>query len=143
MKKSYIFIFSLFIIVLIIIAVLYYNYSVQVNKNKQFNQEYETYYEKEIYGNEVATIINKAIDSNEKNNIQKGDSGFYINNDINSINIDIKIIDNNTIYKMETIYNGGISEFVQNYGEIQFKCTKIEYNSLNKVNYLLFEQITK
>ena len=43
---------------------------------------------------------------------------------------------------METLYNGGIVTFVQYYNSIQFECTKIGYNSLGKVNYMLFEQKT-
>ena len=50
--------------------------------------------------------------------------------------------DNEKTYKMETIYNKGTEEFMQYYGNIQFKCSKIEYHqSTGKVKYLLFEQL--
>ena len=32
-----------------------------------------------------------------------------------------KIIDNDTIYKMETLYQGGMDNFVQYYGGIEFQ----------------------
>ena len=53
---------------------------------------------------------------------------------------DGKILDNATMYDMETIYNGGMERFVQNYNSINFECTKVEYNKAGKVSYMLFEQ---
>ena len=54
------------------------------------------------------------------------------------------MIDNDTIYQMETIYNKGIQNFINYYGKIKFKCVEIKYhNSTNKVKYMLFEQITE
>ena len=70
--------------------------------------------------------------------------GKYIDNKSNSINIDVKIIDNDKIYTMETLYNGGMENFIQYYNQIKFKCTIIEYHKdTNKVKYMLFEQITQ
>ena len=43
---------------------------------------------------------------------------------------------------METLYDGGMLNFVDYYNSIYFECTKIEYNKLGKVSYLLFEQKT-
>lgn len=92
----------------------------------------------------MTTIINKVINNNERNNVEIGQDKKYINNGTNSINIDIKIIDTNQVYTMETFYNGGIEQFVANYGNIQFKCTNIEYHkTTGKVSYLYFEQISK
>ena len=52
--------------------------------------------------------------------------------------------DNNSIYQMETIYNGGMQNFSNYYGNIKFKCIEIKYhNFTNKVKYMLFEQITE
>ena len=34
-----------------------------------------------------------------------------------------------------------MSEFVKYYGQIDFKCVKIEHNLKNKIKYMLFEQI--
>ena len=109
-----------------------------INQNiKAFNMKYEEYLEKEIYGNNLATIINKAIDDNKKENLTKKDENY--------ININIKIIDytKETIIEMEKFYNGGIDRFVEMYGSILFKCNEIKYSEKGKVNYLLFEQITQ
>ena len=107
---------------------------------KENNLEYETYLNKQILGTELTTFINKAVDNNKKYQVQKDEQGFYIQNDTNSIEIEIKITDNDTLYKMETFYNGGMTNFIDYYNSIYFECTKIEYNKAGKVNYLLFEQ---
>ena len=106
--------------------------------------EYTNYYKKQVMGGEIATLINKAIDKNKENNVETDENGNYINNENNSINIDIKRIDVDKTYSMETIYDSGMDKFVQFYGEITFKCTKLEYHNLtNRVKYMLFEQITQ
>lgn len=144
MKKLAIY-FFIIIAIIVAISYLYLNYKANFYRTQKENKQFESYYNQEIYGTTLATIINKAIDNNKNNEIQKDNKGKYINNDNNSINIDIKMLDDNgTIYNMEKIYNGGISTFVQYYGQIKFKCTKIEYHkTTNKVKYMLFEQITQ
>ena len=50
--------------------------------------------------------------------------------------------DNETMYKMEAIHNAGTEQFVQYYGEIKFKCSKIEYHkNTGRIKYILFEQL--
>lgn len=138
---------SIFIVVAIIILSLlygYFTYTKNCNTIIRQNAEYEKYLNQEIYGAELATIMNKVVNSNETNAIQIDNKGKYINNNTNSINMDIKIIDNNTVYDVETIYRGGIENFVKNFNTIKFKCTSIQYHTETKrIKYLLFEQITK
>lgn len=142
MKKIAIF-FTIIVIIVVGISYMYFNFE----KNKKHiideNKIYEEYLNKEKTGIDIATIINKAMDSNYKNEVPKDSTGKYINNDSNSINIDIKMIDNDKTYSMEQIFGGGISTFIQYYRDIKFKCTKLEYHKSNRVKYMLFEQITK
>ena len=140
MKKIVIFIISLVIIIISIIAVRIINYRAEQAKIKKENLTYEVFLNKQILGTELTTFINKAVDNNKKYQVQKDEQGFYIQNDTNSIEIEIKITDNDTLYKMETFYNGGMTNFIDYYNSIYFECTKIEYNKAGKVNYLLFEQ---
>ena len=106
------------------------------------NEEYEKYKDQEVYGIDLATLINKAVDKNEKNNIPKDDKNLYIQNDENSIEIEIYIEDNETTYKMKVFYNSGTEQFIQYYGDIKFKCSKIEYHEkTGKIKYILFEQL--
>lgn len=141
MKKILIFL-AILIIIIAIIVVQYSSYKIEYNAIMKENAEYEQYKEKEIYGLDVATLINKAIDRNTKNEIAKDENGMYMQNDKNSIQIEIYMQDNETIYKMENIYNRGIEQFVQYYGDIKFKCSKIEYHkSTGRIKYILFEQL--
>ena len=98
MKK----IIIILVITLVIVSTMfyiYYNYKADVRQAKIENMKYEQYKDKEITGLELATVINKAIDQNEKNKINKNKKGIYIDNKQNSINIDIKFIDNDEVYK--------------------------------------------
>lgn len=139
--------FGIFIAVVIIILSTLYGYFTYTKNNNSIlkqNYEYERYLNQEIYGADLATLMNKVIDSNETNAIQKDNKGKYIENNSSSIKMEIKIIDNNTIYDVETINHGGIENFVKNFNTIKFKCTDIKYHeTTNKIKYLLFEQITK
>ena len=140
MKKLFIFL----VIVMIIVAVIgfkYMSYKNEYNAIQKENKEFEEYKDKEVYGLEVGTIINKAVDKNTKNKIEKDNNQNFIQNDKNSIEIKIYITDNETMYKMETIYNAGTEQFVQYYGNIKFKCSKIEYHKkTGRIKYMLFEQ---
>ena len=141
MKKAIIIFFVLITCIIISFSCAYNTYQSNKGKLAQFNAEYENYYNKEIYGAELATIINKITNNNSIYNIQKDNTGNYIEDDENSIKMDIYIIDSDTIYSIEKIYSLGTERFVENFNSAKFKCTKIEYhNKSNKVKYLYFEQ---
>lgn len=143
MKKIVIFLIIVLIIICGIFG-LYLNYKAEYNSSRLSNLEFEKYINKEVLGTDLATIINRAVDNNEKNEVEKNNKGIYLDNNQTSINIEIKMIDNDSIYQMETIYNGGIQNFINYYSNIKFKCTDIKYHNLtNKVKYMLFEQITQ
>lgn len=140
MKK--IFIFSVIVLIIVaIVGVRYVSYKNEYNIVQSENAEFEEYKDKEVYGLSVATMMNKAVDKNTKNKIEKDENGNFIQNDSNSIEIEIYMTDNETTYKMETIYNAGTEQFVQYYGNIKFKCSKIEYHKdTGRIKYMLFEQ---
>lgn len=141
MKKIVIF-FIIIIFIVGFIGIKYYQYKINYNKILNTNSEYEQFLDKEIEGIELATLINKTIDKNKKNDIQSNENGQFIENDKNSIKIEIFVKDNETTYQMETIYKGGTEKFVQYYGNIKFKCIKKEYhNKTKQIKYMLFEQV--
>ena len=133
MKKFFIFL----IILLLIICTICYTYLVyqaKYNNAKQINAAFQKYYNKKIYGADLATAINKAIDYNTKNGIEKNKDSLKIN---------IKMIDKDNTYPMEKIAASGIENFIDYYNKIQFECTDIQYHTnTNMVKSLLFEQIT-
>ena len=140
--KKIIYFLIVVIVIVIVVAMAYINYKATLNNIKEDNFTFEYYNQKEILGTEVATLINKAIDNNIKFNVSKDENGKYMENNENSINIQIYILDNETTYDMEAIYNGGIDKFVQNFGSIKFKCTNLEYHDITKrVKRVYLEQV--
>jgi len=141
-------IISFIIILIAVISVTtyyYYTYKVQSNEIQKINKDYESYYDIELLGTNIISIINKTINLNEKNGIAKNEKGEYQENDTNSIIVTVQFIgQNNEIftYRMEAIAKQGTEAFVQNFGAITFKCTKIEYHEKTKmVKSLFIEQI--
>lgn len=143
MKRIIYIILVIVICIVISIAYAYSGYKKEYNEVQNFNSNFSQYIDKEFYGNELATIINRAIDNNEKNKIPKDSNGRYIEDEMYSIKVDIYITDNETTYSMETINLGGISNFVSYYSDVKFKCTKVEYHKkTNRISYLYIEQIS-
>ena len=145
MKKMKKIILCILAISFIIVSVVVYNIYQKNEKIAQSNADnktYESFYNKEVLGTDIISIINKATDSNEKNEIEKDEDGNYIENDENSIKIDIKFTELEQVITMERINKIGIQQFWKNYGALNFKCTKIEYHQkTNKVKYMYFEEI--
>ena len=144
MKKTIIYIITAVIIICVLIASKLYANKQYLVEIKKFNTKYEKYLNNEIVGTEVASVINQAVDNNEYYRVKKDDSDKYIQNDENSIIIEVKITEfkEEKLYSMETLYGGGMTEFVKYYGQIPFKATKIEYNKNKKIKFILFEQIS-
>ena len=130
-----------------IIKRIYYLYLNSINNQRiaqKENIKFEIYKDEEITGAEVTTLINKAINSNQQNEIEKDKKGRYIDNETNSINIDIKFIDDDVTYNIEKIYNNGMDKFLTYYRDIKFKCVDVQYHDkTQKIKYMLFEQITQ
>lgn len=142
MKRTIVFILCILIIILSIFWTKYMEYKNEQSLIQEHNIEYEKYLNKQITGRELTTTINRAVNNNEENYVSKDEQGFYIEDDTNSVKIEIKITDNDTTYQMETLYNGGMVNFIQYYNEIYFECTNIDYNSKGKVSHIIFEQKT-
>ena len=113
MKKTLIIIMTIIFVIIAIIYIKYLGFKATKTEIKQNNLNYEVYLNKEVYGNEIATLINKATDNNEKNKVLKDERGFYIPNDENSIKIQITTIDldKEVTYDMESFYNNGMEKF--------------------------------
>lgn len=142
MKKNLVILLIFAIVIFIIISYNYFEYKASLQKVALYNKEYEQYLDVEIYGADIATIINKAVNQNEKNDIEKDEQNNFIENDENSIKIDIHILENDMIYNMERINKKPIEDFVKNFNTIKFKCAKKEYHDkTQKIKYILFEQI--
>lgn len=142
MKKNLFIITGIFVITMAILAFIYFNYQKSLILAQNANREYEYYTTNNISGSELMTLINKVSDKNQKNGLEKDKNNRYIQNDTNSIKIEIKFLESNKTFEMESISNLGSESFVKNYNKLEFKCTKTEYHEKTKnIKYMLFEQI--
>ena len=142
MKKIIICILSIFLIIICIVVYGVYQKNENTAQIGVDNKTYESYENKEVLGTDIISIINKATDSNKKNDIKIGEDGKYIDNGKNSIRIEIKFLELDKVITMERINNVGIEKFWSNYGALSFKCTKIEYHEkTHRVKYMYFEEV--
>lgn len=143
MKKFLIILLILFLVLTISIYTVY-SYRTKIISAQKVNKEYEEYYNIQVLGTELISIINRTIDINNKNGISRDDNGYYIDNEENFIEIYIQFVYKNEtkVVKMEDIEKTGIEAFVKMYSTASFKCTKIDYHDkTNHVKSLTFEEI--
>ena len=142
MKKQ-----TLILIILLLVIILVVAFAVAQNVQKQrelanYNNQYEKYLNGQVYGTDVVSLINKAIDNNEKNNVEKDENGYYIDNNTNSVKLYIKLVQDGDNFPMERIFEVGLTEFVKNFNIEDFKCTKINYHeNTGMVSEVYFEVI--
>ena len=142
MKTSDLIILAIFFVIICLISTLLINIQSEKKQIVQENKQYEEFLNKEILGIDLASLIGKVVDKNEKNSVSKNEKGYYFNNNQNSIKIDLKMTTIDKTYPMEEIYNNQISNFVQNFNLIKFKCTSIEYHKqTGKISKLIFEEL--
>ena len=100
MKKIFVFL----IVILVIVSVIgfkYISYKNEYNIIQKENAEFDEYKDKEVFGLTVGTIINKAVDKNTKNKIEKDDNGNFIQNDKNSIKVEVHMIESDKEYELQ------------------------------------------
>lgn len=141
MKKTFIIIIVFFLIIMFLLFIALRNKQAENRSIAKQNMEYENFLNKKVYGTEIASLINKIVDHNEKNKVTKDNSGLYIENNENSIILKVNMKTVEETYRMELFYNNDITKFVQNFNVIQFECTDIKYNSKGLVKEIIFNEI--
>lgn len=142
MKKRLALILTVFLVIIAILAINLKAKQDDENALKQFNKQYEQYLDKQVYGTDVTTVINKAIENNIKNDIPKDDKGMYITDNKYCIKVELNMITVEKTYQMEQLSNAGLTEFVKNFNVIVFECTSIEYHKeTGRVSKIVFTQL--
>lgn len=134
------------VIFLVIMLILFWNLKqVQAvgREVQKFNSDFEFYNRDGICGIDITTVINKAYDNNEKYGVKRDENNYYVPDNENSINIYIKLKNTGETYKMESIRQIGLESFVELFGEVEFKCDKIEYHKNGKISEMTFESLEK
>lgn len=142
MKKTFIIILVICLTVCTGLGIFVIQYrKTQVRVAEKNNRVYEEYAKDVIYGTDLITLINKTMDKNERNLVEK-EKGIYQENDTNSIKIDVKFKESDDIIPMEKIAALGQEQFIKFYNISSFKCTTKKYHKLtNNIRYMLFEEI--
>lgn len=144
MKKTLIVFSIIFLSAVLIVSVSLVQNKENLITIQKENAEYEKYKEGQVFGTQVASLINKAINENLKNEVKQDEKGFFIENETNSIKIEIRLQNEKDLktYQMETIQKVGTDGFIKNFNLILFKCINIEYHEQTKrVAKIVFEQI--
>lgn len=145
MKKVIVLISFLCLIALFISVISITNMQKSKREIASYNSQFEYYNRDNLNGIDVTTVINKAIDLNEKNEIPKDEDGNYLNNQEDSIQVYLKLAnDAENMYPMEKVNKVGIERFTRAFGSINFKCTSITYHKLTgKIESISFESTQK
>jgi len=144
--KRFSVILLIMLVILTIVIYAVYSYRDNMAEIQKLNREYEAYYNIEVLGTELISIINRTIDINHKNEIERDSNQYYIDNEKNSIQIYIQFVYKNEVKKisMEDVEKTGSEAFIRVYSTASFKCTNIEYHTKTKnVKSLTFEEMTQ
>ena len=140
MKRLILAVFSVFIIVLSLVFMNIKTIEKNKAESQKFNSVYEEYNKENLNGLDITTVINKAINNNEKYGIDKDENEIYINDDEYCIKIYIKMIIDEQTYPMARLVTVGMDSFIEYFGSVEFKCTDIKYHSKNgRVSEMTFE----
>lgn len=143
MKKTLVIILIIFLIILAIVSYYVYNTRRIETLAKQMNKTYEPYKDTEILGTTLISLINKAVDDNEKNEVKKLENSIlYEDNGKDSIIITVKFLLQDEIVRMEQMAEKSSESFVSAFSSAYFKCTNIEYHKeTGQVKSMYFEEI--
>ena len=140
MKKNILYILLILLIIIIVVVINISNNRIKQNTVSNFNTEFEKYKDKTLYGADILSIINKAIDNNKQKEIKKDEKGNYIEDEEFSIKVDLILLskdDEGNIkevkYPMETLEKAGLEEFIKSFSITEFNLENIEYNSNGRI----------
>lgn len=142
MKKTIIVLCCIFIAIIISLYTYYQNTQSVLQGVKKFNYQFEQYFDKEIYGADVVTIMSKAIDNNNQYDIDRNEENKFIEDNKYCLKVMIKFKDVDQTFDMESIEKAGIEGFMQNFSKSTFKIIEYNYNEESKrIGKILIEEI--
>lgn len=142
MKKTIIVLFCIFIAIIISLYTYYQSAQSVLQGVKKFNYQFEQYFDKEIYGADVVTIMSKAIDNNNQYNIARNEENKFVEDNKNCLKVMIRFKDVDKTFDMESIEKAGIEGFMQNFSKSTFKIIEYKYNEESKrIGKIVIEEI--
>ena len=135
MKKSVIILLSIFVIILLIVSIVF---SMQLKSMGNVKQKYDEemnfflqYENKKFNVNEFISIMNKAIENNEKHDIALDKENLYVEDDKYSIKIYLQLDDREELIPMEVLMlseQGGSKRISTLFSDISYSYDTIEYH---------------
>ena len=142
MKKGFIVIALLCLISIIVVVYNFNNYYAKQREVINFNKTYLEYDKDEVKGLDVTSMMNLAINNNEKYSIEKNDKDEYIDDGEYSIKIFLIMKIDGKTYPMEAFEKNGMEEFAQYFGGVIFKCNEVTYHEKNgRIATMTFEAL--
>lgn len=141
MKRIIILFVSFFLIAILVLSYNYKQYEISQTDVKKFNKIFLEYNRNNLYGTDITTVINKAMDNNAQYKIEKDESGLYIPDNQYSTKIYINLVAEGDTYPMESFYKVGIKKFTEYFGELKFECNQINYHKNGRISEMYFQAI--
>ena len=141
MKKILIVMGTTFLIIIIILAIILLNLK-NVNQGlRKENSEYEYYTNGEIFGTDITTLINKAMNNNIKHEIPRDENENFVQDEKYCIKIYVEMLGTGETYEMEKIAELGTNQFVELFGTSTFKAKEVKYHkNTGRIAKIIFTQ---
>ena len=140
--KKYFYVFIVLLLIAFILAIkLVSDHKVNERKKFENNKELEKYNTTvEISG--LISAINIAVNKNDENLVEEDENGYYIQNEKNSVEIEVKFLQSDQTFKMEKLYKNDLKKLAELYVGQKFKCMQVKYHkSTGYIKYLYFEEL--
>ena len=128
MKKTLVILGISFIIIITILSIILINTKSSNSLLRKENGEYEYYIGRTIYGTDITTVINKAMNTNKKFEVPKDENGFYITDGKCSMKVYLEMIGREEVFAMEKIDALGSSQFAELFNTSQFEAKEVKYH---------------
>lgn len=139
MKKTIIIILSVFVVILFIVTIVFF---MQLDSLKELKKELDSdseyflkYNEVQFEVNDFISIMNKAIEINEKYGIQKNEKNTYIEDNKYSVKVYLRLDDREELIPMEKLLlsEQGGSKVINNlFSDIVYRYESIQYHEETK-----------
>lgn len=148
MKKTIIFILLLVAVIIAVIVINISNNKIKTAEVANFNKQFEKYKDETLYGADILSIINKAIDNNEEYKVPRDEKGNYKADNIYSVKVELTLLTKDdegnlkeVVHPMEALEKAGLDGFISSFSLTAFKCEKIEYNEVHRVSKIIVKQM--
>lgn len=131
MKKILIIILISVITIITICFAWYIEYSKQQLAVKKVNNEFLMYQKSMVKINTIVSLMNRAIDLNNKNNIPKDENNVYQENDKNSIKVYLEVKTSNSKMEMEKLMldkKAGVEKVEYAFSDLIFEMSDVQYH---------------